>query len=344
MEYSQLGHSDLNVSHVCLGTMTFGQQNTEADGHAQLNLAMSKGVNFIDTAEMYPVPASAQTQGRTEEIVGTWLEKQDRSKVILATKVAGHSNMHWIRGGGRLDRTHIRKALESSLKRLRTDYVDLYQVHWPDRFVPKFGGVYFDETRYYEHAPILETLQALNELIDEGKIRHYGVSNETPYGLCQYISLADRHGLRKPVSIQNAYHLLNRTFEVHLAEVSYHEKIPLLAYSPLAFGFLTGKYRQGQLPEGSRLACFPNYASRYRDKTNASAAIEAYAGMSNETTTMTDLALQFVKSRPFCGSVIIGATTMTQLDENLTALEGQLSKQQLHQIDEIDRLYPSPCP
>ena len=326
MEYTILGDSELEVSKVCLGTMTFGEQNSEAEGHAQLDLAVERGVNFIDTAEMYPVPASASTQGRTEEVVGTWLAKKDRSKIILATKVAGHSGMHWIRGGGRLDRSNIRQALETSLKRLRTDYVDLYQVHWPDRFVPKFGGIYFEENRYYEHAPILETLETLQKLTDEGKIRAFGVSNETPYGLCKYLSLAEKHGYRKPVSIQNAYHLLNRTFEVHLAEVSYHENIPLLAYSPLAFGFLTGKYRNGARPAGSRLACFPDYASRYRDKTNAASAIDAYAEAAGPQS-LTSLALQFVKSRPFCGSVIIGATKLDQLEENLRALEGDLDRQ-----------------
>lgn len=343
MKVSRLGTSDFFVSEVCLGTMTFGEQNSETQGHSQLDLAFEHGVNFIDTAEMYPVPADAQTQGRTEEIVGTWLKKRDRDSVILATKVAGNSSMHWIRNGSRLDRTHIRQAVHSSLKRLQTDYIDLYQVHWPDRFVPKFGGVYFDESSYYEHAPLQETLTAMNELIAEGKIRAFGVSNETPYGLCQYFRLAEKMGLTPPVSIQNAYSLLNRTYEVHGAEVSYHENIPLLAYSPLAFGFLTGKYRNGVKPEGSRVARFPTYASRYKNKPNAEEAIEAYAMLAAEIG-LTRLALQFVKSRPFCASVIIGATNNQQLEENLTAMQGTLPAHVLEAIDAIDRRFPSPCP
>lgn len=343
MDFVRLGDSDLNVSKVCLGTMTFGQQNTEAEGHAQLNLALNHGVNFIDTAEMYPVPASADTQGRTEEIVGTWLKTQKREDLVLATKVAGNSSMHWIRGGGKLDSKNIRQALETSLKRLQTDYVDLYQVHWPDRFVPKFGGVYFEDKHYYEHAPLLETLEVMNQLIQEGKIRAFGVSNETPYGLCKYTQLAQQHGYQKPVSIQNAYHLLNRTFEVHLAEVSYHENIPLLAYSPLAFGFLTGKYRNQALPEGSRCEQFPTYAGRYRDKPNAAEAIEAYSQLATSLG-LTAMALQFIKSRSFCASIIVGATSTTQLTENLKALEGDLSNEVLKGIDEIDRRFPSPCP
>lgn len=340
MEYTQL--SDFKVSRVCLGTMTFGEQNTEAEGHAQLDFAFERGVNFIDTAEMYPVPADAGTQGRTEAIIGTWLKRQDRTKVVLASKVAGHSGMHWIRGGGRLDESNIRQALESSLKRLQTDYIDLYQVHWPDRYVPKFGEVFFNQDRYYEHAPILETIKVMNDLIQEGKIRAFGLSNETPYGVCRYLQSADLNGWKRPVSIQNAYNLLNRVYEVHLAEVTHHEGIPLLAYSPLAFGFLTGKYRMDARPKGTRLERFPNYASRYRGKPNTQSAIEAYWDLAEGQ--LTSLALQFVKSRPFCGSVIIGATSIDQLTENLDALEGNLTQKQRQAIDAIDRDFPSPCP
>lgn len=343
MRYQQLADSQLKVSEVCLGTMTFGQQNTESEGHTQLDLAVEMGVNFIDTAEMYPVPASAETQGSTETYVGSWLAKGNRDKVVLATKVAANSGMTWIRGGGRLDRANIREAIEGSLKRLQTDYIDLYQVHWPDRYVPKFGGFHFKEESYYDGAPILETMQVMDELIKEGKIRYYGLSNETPWGTCEYLRLAEKHGLAKPISIQNAYNLLNRIYDTQMAEVSYHSGIPLLPYSPLAFGFLTGKYRGGSRPEGSRVATFPHYAQRYQKKTNAEEAIEAYAEIAGEGG-LTKLALQFCAARSFVGSTIIGATNLDQLRENIEAFNTPLTKEQMKAIDLVHRRFPNPCP
>lgn len=343
MLYQHLGTSQLNVSQVCLGTMTFGQQNTEAEGHAQMDYALDQGVNFFDTAEMYPVPGCAETQSATETIVGTWLERQQRDKVIMATKVAGNSAMVWIRGGARLDRANIFSAVEDSLRRLRTDYIDLYQIHWPDRYVPKFGGLHFEASQYYDNAPIAETVAAMAVLVRSGKIRYYGLSNETPWGTCQFLKAADQQGAPRPISIQNAFSLLNRTYETQMAEVSFHEKIPLLAYSPLAFGFLTGKYRHGARPEGSRVVCFPEYPQRYLEKVNREEATEAYAELAGAGG-LTALALRFVASRFFCASTIIGATQMSQLVENIAAFETELSPEEAAAIDAIHLRFPNPCP
>lgn len=345
MLYTRLGTSQLEVSNICLGTMTFGQQNSEREGHQQLDYALERGVNFIDTAEMYPVPARAATQSATETIVGRWLAGQSarRDRIVLATKVAGNSAMTWIRGGGRLDRANIQRAVEDSLRRLQTDTIDLYQVHWPDRYVPKFGGLHFEESQYYANASIGETVAAMAELIQSGKIRTYGLSNETPWGTCQYLHEADRQGAPRPVSIQNAFSLLNRTYESQMAEVSFHERIPLLAYSPLAFGFLTGKYRHGVVPPDSRIALFPEYPQRYLHKVNREAATEAYAELAGSGG-LTALALRFVASRPFCASTIIGATRMDQLAENIDAFSRPLTADEASAIDAIHWRYPNPCP
>lgn len=343
MQYHRLGNSSLNVSQVCLGTMTWGQQNSRSEAHAQLDLAVDAGINFFDSAEMYPVPARAETQGATETILGSWLADHDRGRYMVASKVIGKSNLTWIRGGGLLNRDHIRQALEDSLRRLRTDYIDLYQVHWPDRYVPKFGGFHFEPSRYSEGTPILETIEVLAELIGEGKIRYYGLSNETPYGLSQYIRLAEQHGLPKPVSIQNAYNLLNRVFEIHLAETCFHENIMLLAYSPLGFGYLTGKYRAGVRPERARVSLFPHYVQRYQGKANAAQAIEAYAALAGADG-LARLALRFIKNRPLPNCVIIGASNLDQLRENLAHLQGELSPERAAAVEEIHRRYPNPCP
>ncbi len=343
--YKRLGTSQLEVSQVCLGTMTFGQQNTEREGHQQLDYALERGVNFIDTAEMYPVPACAETQSATESIIGGWLAgaSSRRDKIVLASKVSGNSAMTWIRDGARLDRANIQRAAEDSLRRLHTDRIDLYQIHWPDRYVPKFGGLHFEQSQYYENASIAETVAAMAELIQCGKIRAYGLSNETPWGVCQYLREAERQGAPRPVSIQNAFSMLNRTFESHLAEVSFHEQIPLLAYSPLAFGFLTGKYRHGALPADSRVALFPLYPQRYASKVNREEATEAYAELAGPGG-LTALALRFVASRPFCASTIIGATTMAQLAENIDAFQQPLSADEANAIDAIHWRFPNPCP
>lgn len=343
MKYHILGSSDLKVSDVCLGTMTWGEQNTEQEAHAQLNLATEAGVTFIDAAEMYPVPGRAETSGLTEAYLGSWLKNQSRSKYVVATKVIGKSAMNWIRGGGGLDRANIRAAVEGSLRRLQTDYIDLYQLHWPDRYVPKFGGFHFEPASYKPGAAILETMETLSGLIKEGKIRHYGLSNETPYGVSQFIKLAEKHDLPKPVSIQNAYNLLNRVYEIHLLESCFHENIELMAYSVLAFGYLTGKYRGGARPEGARITQYPNFGQRYFNKTNAAEAIEAYAQLAGDGN-LANMALQFVRDRPFPKSVICGAVKLEHLESNLKALEEPMADHLGAGIEDIFRQFPNPCP
>ena len=352
MNYHKLGSSDLNVSDICLGTMTWGEQNTEAEAHAQLDLAFERGVNFIDTAELYPVPAKAETQGLTESYLGTWLKNQKRENVIVATKVVGKTSMDWFHGDTSFSRENIRAAIEDSLKRLQTDYVDLYQLHWPDRYAPIFGGLHYNPKNYQPGTPFEEIVQTLAELIKEGKIRHWGVSNENPYGVGQYVQTAQKLGAPGPISIQNAYNLLNRIYEISLAETCFHENVELLAYSVLGFGFLTGKYRNGAQPDGARVSLFPGFAKRYRKQTgentyqlkpNAAEAIEAYAELAGKDE-LASMALQFVKGRPFAKTIIVGATSPQQLAQNLDALEGDLSDKTLKQIEAIHSQYPNPCP
>lgn len=334
--------ADLRVSRVCLGTMTWGEQNTEKEAHEQLDYALERGINFLDAAEMYPVPARAETQGRTESYLGSWLKQQNRERVIVASKVIGRSGLKWIRKGGSLDEANIRQAIEGSLQRLQTDYLDLYQIHWPDRYTPRFGGYAYEAHRYQEGTPILETIRVMDALIREGKIRHYGLSNETPFGMSQFAQLAENHGLAKPISIQNAYSLLNRTFDLHLAESSHHLNVPLLAYSPLAFGLLTGKYLNGRQPEKGRLTVFPQFGQRYQNKPNVAEAVAAYAEIAGDE--LTAMALRFVDSRPFVASTIIGATNLAQLKENIDAFERAIDAQTLEQIEAVHLRYPSPCP
>jgi aryl-alcohol dehydrogenase-like predicted oxidoreductase len=351
MQYRQLGTSDLKVSAVCLGTMTFGQQNSEAEAHAQLDYAVSRGINFIDTAEMYPVPPRAETCTRTETIVGNWLRKQPRDRIILATKVAGpRRNMHWIRGGPKaLDRANIRAAVEGSLQRLQTDYIDLYQLHWPERNVPMFGQYQFDPAQEFENGehrlwvPIREQLEALAELVREGKIRHIGVSNEQPWGVMEFLRLSKELGLPRIASIQNCYNLINRGFEFGLTEISYRENVGLLAYSPLAFGHLSGKYLPGGSADG-RATQFKGFAQRY-EKPNVGPACAAYAelaarhGLSPAT-----LALSFVMQRWFVSSTLVGATSLAQLQENLDAWEQPLSADLLNAIEQLHLRYMNPAP
>ncbi|HXH72492.1 MAG TPA: aldo/keto reductase, partial [Mariprofundaceae bacterium] len=263
MEYRQLGDSDLHISALSLGTMTFGEQNGEQDAHAQLDLAVSRGVNFIDTAEMYPVPPRGETAHRTESYIGSWLKRQQRDRLIVASKIAGPSRGYdWIRKGPRINREHIHAAVDSSLSRLNTDYLDLYQIHWPDRYVPMFGGSSYDVVKEHEAVPIAEQLQALGELVEAGKVRYIGLSNETPWGVSEFVRLAAELELPRVVSIQNAYNLLNRTFESGLAEVCRHTHVGLLAYSPLAFGWLSGKYITDAAANG-RITLFPGFGQRY---------------------------------------------------------------------------------
>ncbi len=351
MDMRPLGRSGLKVSAICLGTMTFGEQNTEAEAHRQLDLALDHGVNFIDTAEMYPVPPRAETQGATETIIGNWLaRRKNRQAVILATKVAGPGRdwLTHIRGGGnRLDRANIRAAVEGSLKRLQTDYIDYYQVHWPDRATNCFGrlGYPWAEAEAERTVEILieETLAALDELVREGKVRQVGVSNETPWGVMRYLALAEARGWPRIQGIQNPYSLLNRSFEVGLAEISHREAVGLLAYSPLGFGVLTGKYLDGARPEGSRLARFPSY-TRY-SHPRAQLATEAYVRLARAAgLSPAQMALAFVIGRPFVTSVIIGATSEAQLEENLAAADLTLSDEVLAGIEAIHRNWTDPAP
>lgn len=344
MEYRQLGNSDLNVSALSLGTMTFGEQNTENEAHAQLDYAVSQGINFIDTAEMYPVPPRGETVHRTENYIGTWLKQQPRDKLILATKIAGPGRgFGWIRNGPRIDRTHIQAAVDGSLKRLQTDHIDLYQIHWPDRYVPMFGGISYDVTQERSAEPICEQLQALAEQVQAGKIRYLGLSNETPWGVMEFVRCAEQVGLPKIVSIQNAYHLMNRTFEAGLAEACRHAQVGLLAYSPLAFGHLSGKYLADPNSRG-RITLFPNFGQRY-SKVNVPAASTEYVRIAREAgITPAQMALAFVRTRWFTSSAILGATTLEQLQENISSATLTLSAETLEQIEAVHRHYPNPAP
>lgn len=332
------------VSKICLGTMTWGQQNSEAEAHEQISYALDRGINMLDAAEMYPVPPRAETQGRTEEYIGTWFKKTGlRDKYILATKAAGpNPEFHYLRGGPRFTRDQLMEAVDGSLRRLQTDCIDLYQLHWPDRYTNFFGQRgYFH--REQPETPIEETLRALQELVSAGKIRTIGLSNETPWGTMKFLALADREGLPRVESIQNPYGLLNRTFEIAMAEVSHREDVGLLAYSPLGMGLLTGKYRHGAKPEGSRMAVFERF-TRY-DGTETLEATEHYLQLADEHgLNPTHMALAFVNTRPFVLSNIIGATTMEQLKMNIDSLDVTLTKDVLKGIEAIQQKIPNPAP
>jgi aryl-alcohol dehydrogenase-like predicted oxidoreductase len=344
MEYRRLGRSPLTVPAICLGTMTFGQQNTEAEAHAQMDYAFDRGINFLDAAEMYPVPARAETQGRTERFVGSWLKTKPRDKVIVATKVAGPSRgWDWIRNGPKVDRANILAAIDTSLQRLGTDYVDLYQIHWPGRAVPIFGAWQYNPPADEKVAPIQEQLDALADLVKAGKVRHIGLSNEQPWGLMQFLHLSQELELPRVVSVQNAYNLLNRMMEFGLTEVFHREDVALLAYSPLGFGHLSGKYLDDPKAPG-RLTEFSNFGQRY-SKPNTLAAVREYAALAKEAgLTPTQLALAFCYKRWFVTSTIIGATTMAQLKENLDAWDVTLGADLMAKIDAIHLRYPNPAP
>lgn len=345
MQYKQLGESDLKVSEICLGTMTFGQQNTIAEAYEQLDYAVSQGVNFIDTAEMYPVPPRAQTQGRTEAYIGEWLKMQQRDRLIIATKIAGPGRgMKWMRGGANaIDRDNIKQAVDDSLKRLQTDYIDLYQIHWPDRYVPLFGQNVYNPEQERQTIPVAEQLAVFADLIQAGKIRYVGLSNETPWGICEFSHVAKQLGLPKIVSIQNAYNLLNRVFDWALAEVCYRETIGLLAYSPLGFGSLSGKYLHDKQVQ-ARITLFQGFGQRYL-KPNVNEAVAAYVEIAQRYHLKpAQLALAFVRSRWFVTSTIIGATTIEQLKENLESLNTVLNAEILADIDAVHTRYPNPAP
>jgi aryl-alcohol dehydrogenase-like predicted oxidoreductase len=346
MKMNQLGQTGLSVSRVCLGTMTFGEQNTESDAHSQLDYAIERGINFIDTAEMYPVPPKATTQGSTERFVGSWLKKAGRrADIMLATKAAGpNPNQTWIRGGRQnLDAANIRAALEDSLRRLQTDYVDLYQLHWPSRNVPIFGANSFDPNKERASVPIEETLAVLGELVKEGKIRHIGVSNESPWGVCEYIKQSETKGLPRIATIQNLYNLTARAFETTLLdEVCYREQVSLLAYSPLAFGQLSAKYIDDPKAHGRLTIYPPTWSPRYLrpavfDATREYAALARANGMSPA-----QMALAWCYSRWFVASTIIGATSLAQLKENIDAESLVLSDEVVQAIDAIHARYTNP--
>ena len=344
MEYRQLGASDLQVSALALGTMTFGEQNSEAEAHAQLDLAVSHGVNFIDTAEMYPVAPRAETVYRTESYIGSWLKHQQRDKLIVASKIAGPARgFTWIRGGPRITREHIHTAIDGSLRRLQTDYIDLYQIHWPDRYVPMFGATSYDVAQERDSTPIAEQLQALGELVREGKVRHIGLSNETPWGVSEFLRCAEMLGLPKIISIQNAYHLMNRTFEAGLAEVCQHANVGLLGYSPLAFGHLSGKYLADPQARG-RVTLFQGFGQRY-NKPNVPTATKEYVRIARESgLSPAQMALAFARTRWFTSSILLGATSVQQLQENLDSAEITLAAEVLEKIEAVHRVYPNPAP
>lgn len=341
METRELGNTGIKVSALCLGTMTYGEQNTEAQAHEQLDYAVSRGINFIDTAEMYPVPPKGETQGKTEEYIGTWLGKRkDRDKLIIATKVTGRSTMfdHIGRGETRLSKEHIHIAIEKNLKRLQTDYIDLYQLHWPERSTNFFGQLSYTHTEQNDLVSIEETLDVLAGLVKAGKVRHIGISNETPWGMHRFLN-----GKPRAVSIQNPYNLLNRSFEVGLAEMAIREKCGLLAYSPLAFGMLSGKYANGAMPEGSRLTIYSRF-QRYNNPKGFAATDKYIAVAKKHGLDLSQLALQFVTTRPFVTSNIIGATTMEQLKSNIDSMSLKLTDDVLKDLEDVQREIPNPCP
>jgi aryl-alcohol dehydrogenase-like predicted oxidoreductase len=345
MEKRRLGRTDLDVSLICLGTMTWGEQNTEQEAFEQLDYATGEGINFIDAAEMYPVPPKAETQGLTEQYLGNWLARRGRrDDLVIASKVAGPGNgLTYLRNGPRMTRDHIREACDASLKRLQTDYIDLYQVHWPDRQTNFFGKLGYRHREDEDFTPIEETLGALHELVQQGKVRHIGLSNETPWGTMKYLQLAEKNGWPRPVSIQNPYNLLNRTFEQGLAEVAHREDVGLLAYSPLAFGMLTGKYLDGRRPENARITLFKRFV-RYQGE-RAEKAIRAYCDLAREHgLTPAHLALAWVNSRRFVTSNIIGATTMEQLRENMDSVNITLGDEVLDALEGLHQEFTYPCP
>lgn len=345
MQHRRLGRTDLKVSALCLGTMTWGSQNTAQEGHAQMDMALDHGINFFDTAEMYAVPASPDTSFRTETIIGEWFARTgQRDKVVLATKAAGPGEyVKHIRGGPRFSAKSLQDAAEGSLNRLQTDVIDIYQLHWPERTTNFFGQLGYKHREGEEGIAISETVAGLKALVDTGKIRHWGLSNETPWGTMTFIHEAEKIGLAPPVSIQNPYSLLNRSFEVGLAEIAHREQVGLLAYSPLAFGMLSGKYRNDQWPEGARLTLFKQFA-RYSNP-QAIAATEAYCELASERgISPAQLALQFVTTRPFVTSNIIGATTLAQLEENLKSIDVPWDKDLEKALTAIHTRFPFPAP
>jgi aryl-alcohol dehydrogenase-like predicted oxidoreductase len=346
MEYRELGRTGVKVSLLSLGTMTFGEQNSEAEGHAQMDYAVERGINFFDASELYPVPPKPDTQGRTEAIIGSWLAgRKARDRVRVATKAIGRTKMNWLRkdgSPGRQSRVQILEAVEGSLRRLRTDYIDLYQLHWPDRPMRIFQGLDYAHLEGESH-PIHDILGVLSDLVHEGKVRFIGLSNETPWGAMSFLKESELRELPRIVSIQNAYNLVNRSFEIGLSEITYREDVSLLAYSPLGQGYLTGKYEGGALPPGSRKRLF-NRLGRY-ELGNGPKAISTYVALARKHgLDPAQMAISFAASRPFMTSVILGATTMDQLKTDIDGGLTPLDPAVLNDIDETHLAYPNPCP
>ena len=345
MNYKKLGNTDIKVSTICLGTMTWGEQNTQEEGFEQMDYALEQGVNFWDTAELYSVPPKEKTFGHTEIIIGNWFEKtKQRDKVVIATKVAGPAR-EYIRGGGNnYTLKRITEALNDSLKRLKTDYIDLYQLHWPERNTNAFGRLGYEHNDNKEWNKFEDVLGHLKNFIKDGKIRDIGLSNETPWGVSKCLDLANEHRLPRMMSIQNPYNLLNRTYEIGLAEISIREKIGLLAYSPLASGYLTGKYRNNQLPKNSRMERDGDFWTRY-NKPNTTRAVDAYYEIAKKhNIDFAQMSLKFCEIQPFVTSVIIGATTLDQLKTNIESVNIKLSDEVVNEINEVQKIYPNPCP
>ncbi|MCG8882490.1 NADP(H)-dependent aldo-keto reductase [Tenacibaculum finnmarkense] len=346
MKYTTLANTDTKVSKICLGTMTWGNQNTEADGHQQMDYALSQGVNFFDTAELYSVPATPETYGATEKIIGSWFKKTgNRDKVVLASKIAGGGEYtKHIRTGG-FTRQNIIDAVEGSLNRLQTDYIDLYQLHWPFRGVNCFGvRDYPYKTSAKEAENHLEILETLNDLVKQGKIKHIGLSNETPWGTMKYLQTSEQHNLPRMSTIQNSYSLIHRGYDVGMSEVSMRENIGLLAYSPLAQGVLSGKYLEGNLPDGARGTLFPRFIARYMNEGSLKAVAEYLKIAEKHGLTLAELSLAYINQLPFVTSNIIGATKMDQLKENINSINIDLSEEILNEIEAVHALIPNPAP
>ena len=346
MNFKKLGNTDLKVSTICLGTMTWGEQNTEQEGFKQMDFALDQGVNFWDTAEIYSVPPKAETYGDTEVIIGNWLKKnKKRDKIILATKVAGPARKYVRNGENSFVGKNLEEALNDSLKRLKSDYVDLYQLHWPERNVNMFGKLgYIHKDDEDEWSKIEDVLLELQKYIKSGKIRYVGLSNETPWGVNKFLQLSKELNLPRMMSIQNPYSILNRSYEVGLAEISIRDEIGCLAYSPLASGYLTGKYRNGQLPKGSRIERDGDFWTRYQ-KPNMESAVDKYYKISKKyNINFAQMSLKFCEIQPFMTSVIIGATTMEQLKENIESVNINLTEEIIKDLNDIQKIYPNPCP
>lgn len=346
MEYNLLPNTNINVSKICLGTMTWGEQNTEAEAHEQLDYAVNHEINFIDTAELYAVPAKSETQGKTETYIGTWLNKRKkRDDLIIASKAAGPGAfVKHIRSGPKFNKEHLTEALNNSLKRLQTDYIDIYQLHWPERPTNYFGALGYQHKSDDPITNFRETLTVLDDFIKEGKIRYIGLSNETPWGTMQYIRIAEKENLPKVITIQNPYSLINRTFEIGLSEISIREQVGLLAYSPLGGGLLSNKYLGGNKPEGARYTLWANYFTRY-SHPNTMKAVEKYGELAQQNgLSLAQMALAFVNTRNFLTANIIGATSIAQLKENIDSINIKLSEDVLKEIERIHLEFPNPAP